>query len=208
MRLFFGLRQLARIKLSVLLFNLLVKIRKDFIIQSSTSHFPWDAMTPDELLHIPQTFPRARRNRTLTSERWFSSSSALEVPTAEMPLSSTEAGCDQSLFNSVRRGNRDAAGRETLSPSPCRLPALHPVSCLCRFLNRAAGTQWEGSSACGTSSHWVPASKAQCRLKALIFSAYYKKGWNNIFSCRRLWQGLNWTSVPGIAYHYQKAILI
>lgn len=132
-------------------------------------------MTPDELLHIPQTFPLARPNWTLTSERWFSSSSELEVPTAEMPLSSPEAGCDQSLFNSVRRGNRDAAGRERLSPSSCRLPAPHWVSFLCRFLNWAAGAQWEGSSACGTSSHWVPASKAQRHLKVLIFSAYIIK---------------------------------
>lgn len=67
-----------------------------------------------------------------------------EVLTVETPLSSPEAGCDQSLFNSVRRGDWDAAGRETLSLSSCKLPALHSLSGLCRFLNQAVGTQWEG----------------------------------------------------------------
>lgn len=66
-----------------------------------------------------------------------------EVPTAELPLSSPGAGCDQSLLNLVRRGNWVAAGCQTLSPSSCKLPALHWVSCLCGFLNQAVGTQWE-----------------------------------------------------------------
>lgn len=75
---FFALRKLARINWIVLLYNLLIKIWKDFIMQSSTSHFPWEAKTSDEVLHILQTFAHARPNWTLTSEWWFSSSAELK----------------------------------------------------------------------------------------------------------------------------------
>ena len=69
---------------------------------------------------------------------FFFQSRVKEVLAAEMPLTSPGAGCDQLLSKSVRRGSRGAAGREMLSVSSGKLPALRPVSCLCRFLIQAA----------------------------------------------------------------------
>lgn len=60
------------------------------------------------------------------------------VPMAEIPLSSPEAGCNQSLPNSVRRGNWSVSWLWNIISKLLR-SSCSALGILCGFLTRAAG---------------------------------------------------------------------